>query len=105
MGDTFASLARCDAALHADPDDTAALVERAALMLLLDDPWELAQSGRRLAATCSEAGKVLNDILIRLHSHIEPPLFINVGGGPNFHELGWLNLEAVKSPLNPHPFE
>lgn len=29
---------------------------------------------------------------------------LNIGGGPNFIGLGWINLEEVKSSFNPNPF-
>ncbi len=31
-------------------------------------------------------------------------LYLNLGGGPYFYERNWLNLEEVKSKLNPKPF-
>lgn len=30
---------------------------------------------------------------------------LNIGGGPHFNEPGWLNLEEVTGPLNPHSFK
>jgi len=30
---------------------------------------------------------------------------LNIGGGPNFNQPGWLNLEEVTSPVNPYSFK
>lgn len=46
--------------------------------------------------------------LIKFYFHfkriVRKPVFINLGGGPEFYAEGWLNLEEVQSKLNPKPF-
>ena len=43
--------------------------------------------------------------LIHLLNRLVPCKAVNVGGGPRFCYLGWLNLEEVTSPANPLSFK
>jgi hypothetical protein len=49
----------------------------------------------------------LNYILTwkRLHDFLRGHHSLNIGGGPDFHAIGWLNLEEVKSINNSNPFK
>jgi len=45
-----------------------------------------------------------SELVLRLNRGY-PPVAVNLGGGPNFSEIGWLNLEEVASEANPVPFK
>lgn len=99
------ALAHCDHLLNADRANSTALGAKAKILLQLDRVSDLAEIGSLLvAAGHPQLSPLLKHILIRLRNAIRPPDCFNIGGGPWFHCAGWINLDAVAGPLNPHPF-
>ena len=41
---------------------------------------------------------------VRLLNRVIPPLALNIGGGPEFVHLRWVNLDGAPGPANPSPF-
>jgi SAM-dependent methyltransferase len=42
--------------------------------------------------------------LVRTLNAIVPPVALNIGGGPEFVQFRWLNLDGATGPANPSPF-
>ena len=100
-----AELAALDAALLRNPLDGSALRRRAALVLEMDNPHEIAHAARMLLRfPDTESMALVDHAIVRLLNSAEARN-VNIGGGKNFHFAGWQNFDAEPGPLNPWPVE
>jgi len=101
---TGETLARLDAILRAEPLNATANLQRAVIMLELDNPQEIAHSARMLMQL-PECGSraILDHCIIRLLNAAEIPANVSIGGGASYHYAGWRNFDSAKGPLNPVP--
>ncbi len=104
QGDLAAALAYFQLACETDPEFVDCAISRVRILMQMGDVQLAARYSEKLVSLQDDpVTRALFELVTTLHNTQNTPENINIGGGPFYNHINWLNLESVPSPSNPNP--